>query len=119
MHVPNAKIKIELVCDRKTRKMGYRIKGVLPGDQPLLLQIFREFSRIAQSDGFTQELIKKAFMQKRKMLRSSLTELYRKESVEECLSQLSLFKTARPQDLSLEAFIRLYESLSEASSRGP
>ncbi len=65
------------------------------------------------------ELIKKAFMQKRKMLRSSLTELYRKESVEECLSQLSLFKTARPQDLSLEAFIRLYESLSEASSRGP
>ena len=62
------------------------------------------------------ETVKAAFSQKRKMLRASLKELYPKQHIEEALRALSLPHTSRPQQLSLEQFIALFENLSSRGS---
>lgn len=53
-----------------------------------------------------------AFAQRRKMLRKSLKELYGSEQVEQALADLSLNTQARPEELSLEEFLGLFELLS-------
>jgi 16S rRNA (adenine1518-N6/adenine1519-N6)-dimethyltransferase len=53
-------------------------------------------------------LLRKAFQQRRKMLRSSLKSLYSSDKIEESLTQLSLNVQVRPEQLSLEEFIQLY-----------
>ncbi len=49
-------------------------------------------------------LTRTAFQKRRKMLRSSLKELYPSEILEQTLSQLGLNPQARPEDLSLDEF---------------
>lgn len=61
-------------------------------------------------------LIKTAFCQKRKMLRSSLKELYPKSAIEEALRALSLSPAARPQQLTLLQFVSLFDSLASHES---
>lgn len=60
MYVPNSKIKIEIVCDKNTRDVGFKASGVQPGDEKLLLQILMDFARISQTDKFRSELMKRA-----------------------------------------------------------
>ena len=58
------------------------------------------------------QLIRAAFQQRRKMLRSSLRSFYRAESIEQALQKIALSPTARPQELSLEQFSALFFTLS-------
>lgn len=57
-------------------------------------------------------LIRNAFQQRRKMLRSSLKNLYSPSQIEKALKQMGLPPTTRPQELSLEAFTQLHKTLS-------
>lgn len=62
------------------------------------------------------ELVKAAFGQKRKMLRSSLTKLYRKEAIGKALCSLEFPSTTRPEQLSLKQFIAFFEELSSGGA---
>lgn len=54
-----------------------------------------------------------AFEHRRKMLRGSLKELYATEAITESLIALGLNPKARPEELSLNEFIALFESLQQ------
>ncbi len=56
-----------------------------------------------------------AFGQRRKMLRGSLAELYPADKVTESLNALGLNPLARPEELGLEAFLKLFEKLNETT----
>ncbi len=53
-----------------------------------------------------------AFGQRRKMLRASLSELYTSDKVTQALLALQKNPLARPEELSLETFLELFEKLS-------
>jgi 16S rRNA (adenine1518-N6/adenine1519-N6)-dimethyltransferase len=57
-------------------------------------------------------LTRTAFEHRRKMLRSSLRELYPQEKITQALGSLGIDPQARPESLSLEHFIQLFEKLS-------
>jgi 16S rRNA (adenine1518-N6/adenine1519-N6)-dimethyltransferase len=57
------------------------------------------------------KLTRTAFKHRRKMLRSSLRELYAPERIMETLSELNVNQLARPEELSLEQFILFFEKL--------
>lgn len=57
-------------------------------------------------------LTRTAFKQRRKMMRSSLRELYPPQQIEACLSAIGHSPMARPEELSLHDFIKLFEHLS-------
>lgn len=57
------------------------------------------------------ELTRTAFEHRRKMLRASLRDLYEQDAVTEALSSLGLDPQSRPEVLSLEQFILLFEKL--------
>lgn len=54
-----------------------------------------------------------AFEQRRKMLRSSLKEHYEPSKIEIALESIGQNRMARPEDLSLEDFLGLYEKLNK------
>ena len=56
-------------------------------------------------------LIRTAFTKRRKMLKSSLKELYPSEKVERCLSELNLNPLSRPEELSKDDFVNLHKKL--------
>lgn len=56
-------------------------------------------------------LTRTAFKQRRKMLRSSLRELYAPQEIEAALNKISLNTMARPEELSLENFLEFFEIL--------
>lgn len=58
-------------------------------------------------------LIRKAFQQRRKMLRASLKTLYAASKIEKALEDIGLPKTSRPQELSLDEFIALHDQLRQ------
>jgi 16S rRNA (adenine1518-N6/adenine1519-N6)-dimethyltransferase len=66
----------------------------------------------ASADFF--KLTRTAFGQRRKMLRSSLKELYPLEKLEKALSQMGLDSSCRPEELSLEQFRQLFFFLRKA-----
>jgi 16S rRNA (adenine1518-N6/adenine1519-N6)-dimethyltransferase len=57
-------------------------------------------------------LTRTAFQQRRKMLRSSLKELYLQEKIVSSLLQLGLKETVRPEELSLNQFLQLFSLLN-------
>lgn len=56
-------------------------------------------------------LIRTSFGKRRKMLRASLRELYPQERVGDVLKKIGLNSTARPQELSLDDFSKLFKEL--------
>jgi 16S rRNA (adenine1518-N6/adenine1519-N6)-dimethyltransferase len=58
------------------------------------------------------QLTRAAFGKRRKMLRASLKEQYPVEKIEQALINLGCPATARPEELSLQEFISLFELLS-------
>ncbi len=58
-------------------------------------------------------MTRSAFEQRRKMLRSSLKEVYPSEKITEALAISKLDPETRPEKLSLENFIKLFEILQE------
>lgn len=59
------------------------------------------------------KLTRTAFEHRRKMLRASLKDLYGSERLTEALKGLSLNPLARPENLSLEDFLKLFEKLQK------
>jgi len=57
------------------------------------------------------EITRKAFGQRRKMLRASLAELWGKERITDALEKIGALGTARPEDLSANNFVRLLDAL--------
>lgn len=60
-------------------------------------------------------LTRSAFGQRRKMLRASLSELYPADRVTAALTTLQQNPLARPEELSLELFLKLFEKLQLSS----
>lgn len=58
------------------------------------------------------KLTRSAFQKRRKMLRASLKELFPPEAVENALLDMKLPLKARPEELSLQQFLTLFEKLS-------
>ena len=56
-------------------------------------------------------LVRRAFQQRRKMLRASLKSLYPAKTIEEALANIHLPTDARPETLSLDAWIAFYNLL--------
>lgn len=71
----------------------------------------KEPPKVSNEENFFK-LTRKSFEQRRKMLRASLKELYAPEAVTKALTDLGLNPLARPETLSLEQFIELFEKLS-------
>jgi len=69
--------------------------SLIPPPRPVSAEFFR--------------MTRTAFQKRRKMLRSSLKDLYGPEKIEQALIELGFSKETRPQELSLEEFIGLYE----------
>jgi 16S rRNA (adenine1518-N6/adenine1519-N6)-dimethyltransferase len=57
------------------------------------------------------QLTRTAFGKRRKMLRASLKELYGAEKVEQALLHIGHNAKERPEELSIEEFISLFEAL--------
>lgn len=58
------------------------------------------------------EMTRSAFQQRRKMIKVSLKELYTSEKVMSSLERLGLNPQARPEELSLDSFLKLFASLT-------
>lgn len=54
------------------------------------------------------EMVRKAFHQRRKMLRASLRKEYGAEKIVAALKEIGLKDTARPEELSLDEFLKFY-----------
>ncbi|MGA8163805.1 MAG: 16S rRNA (adenine(1518)-N(6)/adenine(1519)-N(6))-dimethyltransferase RsmA [Waddliaceae bacterium] len=61
-------------------------------------------------------MVRTGFGQRRKMLRSSLKDLYQPEWVEKGLQSIGKPPHSRPEELSLQQFISLFEILAEKNS---
>lgn len=66
--------------------------------------------RVSNQDKFF-EMTRTAFQQRRKMLRASLKDLYTSTGVTEALEKVGLNPQARPEELSLDNFLALFETL--------
>ena len=81
MIVPSRKIKIEIVLDTKTQEAGFRVRGVLPGDERLVYQLLGEFGNITKSEAFKKSLINTAFSKKLyKSKDPNVAPIWRRES---------------------------------------
>ena len=74
------------------------------------LDLQRKFAVLDEKEFF--KIVRTAFMQKRKMLRSSLRELYDVKKIEKVLEQIGMSPTARPSELAVEQWVDLIEKLS-------
>ncbi|MEX1013261.1 MAG: 16S rRNA (adenine(1518)-N(6)/adenine(1519)-N(6))-dimethyltransferase RsmA [Waddliaceae bacterium] len=59
------------------------------------------------------EMVRNCFNQRRKMLRRTLPALFPKSNTEEIFKAIQIKSTARPEELSLEQFIALFEELTK------
>ena len=57
-------------------------------------------------------LTRSAFQKKRKMLRSSLKDLYPVENIDQALVEMGVSPQSRPEELSLDEFLTLFDKLS-------
>lgn len=73
------------------------------------LRLKQERAVVEEERFFT--LTRAAFAKRRKMLRSSLRKLYALESIDRALQYLQINPFARPEELSLQEFIQLFELL--------
>lgn len=76
-------------------------KSVLEGDEEL----------------FFFSLTRKAYQQRRKMMRASLKEIAPPDKIEEALAKVGLSPAARPEELSFEQFIAFAKSLKLSLSK--
>jgi 16S rRNA (adenine1518-N6/adenine1519-N6)-dimethyltransferase len=72
--------------------------------------VLKEMEQVENQEKFFL-MIRTAFLKRRKMLKSSLKELYPTEKVEQSLQELHLNPLARPEELTRENFLSLYKKL--------
>lgn len=71
---------------------------------------------LARSVAYPEHMIRSAFQQRRKMIRSSLKTLFPDIDIAACLKELKLNPDARPEELSLDHFIDLSSALTSCAS---
>lgn len=81
-------------------------------DSAIVVLDLKEPPHVADEDAFFV-LTRTAFKQRRKMLRGSLRDLYPPDRIEQSLAAIGLNPQARPEDLSLDAFLALFSKLSQ------
>ena len=81
-------------------------------DSAIVILELREEPKISSPMDFFK-LTRSAFKQRRKMLRSSLRELYGSQNVTESLEKIGCNPMARPEELSLEQFLQLFNYLKK------
>jgi 16S rRNA (adenine1518-N6/adenine1519-N6)-dimethyltransferase len=79
-------------------------------ESAIVILELKEPPKVSDEEKFF-ELTRTAFEHRRKMLRSSLRELYPQEAITQALESLGIDPQARPEGLSLDDFIRLFETL--------
>lgn len=79
-------------------------------DSAIVVLELKESPFIDNREAFFK-LTRTAFQHRRKMLRGSLKELYPSEDIENALMQMGQSPLARPEELSLEDFIKLFAKL--------
>lgn len=84
-------------------------------DSAIVILELKEPPKVSNEEAFFK-LTRTAFGQRRKMLRSSLRELYSPRDIEESLSAIGQSPTARPEELSLDDFLKLFELLYKTIS---
>ncbi|PKU85486.1 hypothetical protein MA16_Dca003226 [Dendrobium catenatum] len=77
-----------------------------------------EYPQVMSKNGFFS-MVNSAFNGKRKMLRKSLQHICSAPKIEDALREVGLQETARPQELTLEDFVRLYNLLSKTDQSIP
>jgi 16S rRNA (adenine1518-N6/adenine1519-N6)-dimethyltransferase len=80
-------------------------------DSAIVLLDLKKPPKVSSEEGFFN-LTRGAFGHRRKMLRASLRPLYDSASVETALAAIGQNPLARPEDLSLDEFIKLFELLT-------
>ncbi len=80
-------------------------------DSAVVLLELKTPPKVSSEEKFFK-LTRTAFGHRRKMMRSSLRELYPPEAVTEALKKLRLNPLARPEELSLNQFIQLFEEVN-------
>lgn len=73
--------------------------------------VLQPVPQVENQDLFFQ-LTRTAFQQRRKMMRASLKALFPSKKIEEALEKIGLNPLSRPEELSLEQFIKLHQILS-------
>lgn len=81
-------------------------------DSAIVVLNLREPPVVENEEGFF-EMTRTAFEQRRKMLRASLRELYKSDQVTAALESIGCNPLARPEELSLEEFLKLFSALNE------
>ena len=94
-------------------KVHSTVVGFWPSDQPRLP---------VKDERMFQRVVRGSFGQRRKKLRNSLIAAFGathdKEHIDQCLSRAEVDPNTRPEQLSLEQFIRLADAFSQDSQRG-
>ncbi len=80
-------------------------------DSAIVTITLKEPPQVSSEEEFFR-FTRRSFQQRRKMLKSSLIELYPKEKICRSLEKVSLNPLARPEELGVEEFIRLFEELN-------
>lgn len=81
-------------------------------DSAVIKLALRPPPKVSDEEKFFQ-LTRQAFQQRRKTLRKSLSELYSKELITESLVEMGLSEDSRPEVLTLENFIYLFERMNQ------
>ena len=79
-------------------------------DSAIVILNLKEPPKLAQEDDFFV-LTRTAFKQRRKMMRGSLRDLYPPERIQEVLKSINQNPQARPEELSLNEFLKLFSGL--------
>ena len=91
-----------------SRNCFYPVPNV---DSGVVVLDLKQPPKISDEDRFF-EMTRTSFGQRRKMLRASLKELYSPEKITAVLEAINLPKEARPENLSLDQFVQLFELLN-------
>lgn len=83
-------------------------------DSAIVVLNLKEPPLVKSQEAFFQ-MTRTAFNQRRKMLRSSLKEIYPSERVEAALMHIGISRQSRPEELSLNNFLELYSYLTSFS----
>ena len=79
-------------------------------DSAIVILNLKEPPKLSQEDDFFV-LTRTAFKQRRKMMRGSLRDLYPPERIQEVLKSINQNPQARPEELSLNEFLKLFSGL--------
>ena len=85
-------------------------------DSAVIMLELKNPPKVSDQNAFF-EMTRTAFEHRRKMLRSSLKKLYRPEIIVQALETIGCNPQARPEELSVEEFLKLFELTSQLENK--